>query len=783
MSGRISRQRAGTGWIADLALGARLVFTGGRNGMVRTLMAAIGVGLGVALLLGGTSISTMLGERDDRTAARDDQFIGAPEPPPGDRTLLVANVDTEYREQPIRGRMLQPEGAHPPVPPGLTALPRPGELFVSPALGQLLAAEEGALLKPRLPQPVTGTIGAEGLSGPGEYAFYLGTDQLRPGSTGVRIDHFGSESTREGLDPVLLLLVLIIFVVLLLPIAVFIAAAARFGGENRDRRLAALRLVGADGVMTRRIAAGEALLGAVLGLAFGAVFFLIGRQLVEGITLWDISVYAGDIRPNPALAVLVALAVPSTAVVVAQLALRRVVIEPLGVVRRSTGRRRRLWWRLALPIGGLVLLLPLLGGIDQAGGAFNEAQVVTGVVLLLVGVAALLPWLVEAVVRRLHGGSVSWQLAIRRLQLDSETSARLVSGVAVAVAGGIALQMLFSGIQHNYVLSSGHNVNRAQVVVSGYDVVDGADVGPLSERLRAVPGVRQVLGTLDTELAAVGTPRDADGYRPSNALRIGDCQALRELATLDSCTDGDVFALVDHGAEGSNPPLPTAGQRVELGDRAGTPWTVPAGIRSAESRPDPIGRQVTGILATPDAVQLGTLAGLNAFIFLAVDRSQPETIELIRNAVTPLGPGMQVQTMDATYQVDRFTQIRRGLFIGVLATLLLLGASLLVGTLEQLRERRRMLAVLVAFGTRRSTLSWSVLWQTAVPVLLGLVLAIVIGTALGATLLVMVGEPLRLDWTGLAGMSGIAAAVVLLVTAFSLPALWRLLRPNGLRTE
>ncbi|MBE1488910.1 ABC transporter permease [Plantactinospora soyae] len=778
------RQRTRTGWLADLALGARMVFAGGRNGLARTLMAAVGVGLGVALLLGGTSISTMLGARDDRTAARDDQFFGVPEPAPGDRTLLVANVDTEYREQAIRGRMLQPEGTRAPVPPGLTALPRPGELFVSPALGRLLAAGEGALLKPRLAQPVAGTIGAEGLSGPGEYAFYLGTDQLQPGVTGVRIDHFGSDSAGEGLDPVLLLLVLIILVVLLLPIAVFIAAAARFGGENRDRRLAALRLVGADGVMTRRIAAGEALLGAVLGLAFGGVFFLIGRQLVEGITLREISVYAGDVRPSPALAALIALVVPGTAIVVAQLALRRVVIEPLGVVRRSAGRRRRLWWRLTLPIGGLALLLPLLDGIDQTGGAFNEAQVVTGVVLLLVGVAALLPWLVEAAVRRLHGGPVSWQLAIRRLQLDSETSARLVSGVAVAVAGGIALQMLFAGIQHNYVLSSGHDVDRAQVVVSGNGVVNGADVGPLREQLRAVPGVRQVFGTLDTNVAAVGTPREQDGYRPANPLRIGDCQALRELATLDSCTDGDVFALADdREASSSLPPLPSAGQRMELGDRAGTGWTVPATMRPAEPRPDPIGREVTGILATPGAVEPGALAGLDAFIYVAVDRSRPETIELIRNVVTPLGPGMAVQTLDATYRVDRFAEIRRGLFIGVLATLLLLGASLLVGSLEQLRERRRVLAVLVAFGTRRSTLSWSVLWQTAVPVLLGLALALVIGTALGATLLVMVGEPLRLDWSGIAGMSGIAGAVVLLVTAFSLPALWRMLRPNGLRTE
>ena len=77
----------------------------------------------------------------------------------------------------------------------------------------------------------------------------------------------------------LLLLVLVVFVVLLMPVAVFIAAAVRFGGERRDRRLAALRLVGSDSRMTRRIAAGEALAGSVLGLVLGTGFFLLGRQL------------------------------------------------------------------------------------------------------------------------------------------------------------------------------------------------------------------------------------------------------------------------------------------------------------------------------------------------------------------------------------------------------------------------------------------------------------------------------------------------------------------------
>ncbi|MEO3818826.1 ABC transporter permease [Plantactinospora sp. B24E8] len=783
----MSAARRGPGWAADLALGARLVFAGGRNGLLRTLMTAVGVGLGVALLLTSSSISTMLDGRSERTAARDDQFFGGGQPPPGDQTLLVTSADTAYRGIQIRGRLLQPDGTHPPVPPGLTRLPGAGEMVVSPALADLLASPEGTLLRPRLDHPVVGTIADPGLSGPSDYAYYLGTDQLRAGGGTVRIDHFGSESTSEGLDPVLLLLVLIIFVVLLLPIGVFIAAAVRFGGEARDRRLAALRLVGADAVTTRRVAAGEALVGALFGLLAGAVFFLVGRQLVELVTLQGISVFASDVKPSPVLAILIALAVPAVAVAVAQLALRRIVVEPLGVVRRSAARRRRLWWRLVLPVVGALLLAPLLGGIDQTSGAFNQVQVIIGVMLLLIGVAALLPWVVEAVVRRLRGGTVSWQLAIRRLQLDTESSARMVGGVAVAVAGGIALQMLFAGVQHNYVQSTGQDVSRAQAMVLVHDNLAGAALGPLTERFRAVPGVDGVITTLDVSMTAADSKPDEYGERPAVLLRIGDCAALRELATLDRCADGDVFRAVDQDfPDQTTPNLPDPGQRMEVGFRdpaTATRWALPTDLPTVPVRDDPGAGRVTGVLATPGAVDLAALRGLDGRVFLTADLTRPDTIELVRNAAAEVTPTAVVQPLRATAEANRFAQIRRGLFIGVVATLLLLGASLLVGILEQLRERRRMLAVLVAFGTRRSTLSWSVLWQTAVPVLLGLVLAIVLGTALGGTLLAMVNEPLRLDWPSIAGMSGLATGVVLLVTAFSLPALWRLLRPSGLRTE
>ena len=175
-------------------------------------------------------------------------------------------------------------------------------MFVSPALRDLLATPDGRrLLAPRLPGRVAGTIAPAGLLGPTDLAFYAGTDALRAGAGGVRrLDHFGATGARAGLDPVLTLLIVIVLVALLLPVAVLVGAAVRTGGEDRDRRLAALRLIGADQHMARRIAAGEALISAALGLALGVVVFLVLRTFAERITLWDTGVYRGRPAAEPA---------------------------------------------------------------------------------------------------------------------------------------------------------------------------------------------------------------------------------------------------------------------------------------------------------------------------------------------------------------------------------------------------------------------------------------------------------------------------------------------------
>lgn len=225
-------------WSRDLGMGARFAVTGGREAWVRVLLTAVGVGLGVALLLLTTALPSALASRHDRERGRSDMTYSSTVKKKSDRTLLVATSDTTFHDEDVRGRVLQPEGPRAPLPPGVSAFPAVGDMVVSPALDRLLKSPEAKLLRERLVYRVSGTIADSGLVGPHELAYYAGADDLNATETTTgrleRIDAFGSTGQSEAMDPVLLLLMLIVFVVLLMPVGVFIAAAVRFGGERRD---------------------------------------------------------------------------------------------------------------------------------------------------------------------------------------------------------------------------------------------------------------------------------------------------------------------------------------------------------------------------------------------------------------------------------------------------------------------------------------------------------------------------------------------------------------------
>ncbi|WP_024876494.1 FtsX-like permease family protein [Saccharomonospora piscinae] len=518
--------------LRDLVLGARLAFRAGRTrgtGLVRTALTALGIGLAVAGLLLVFASGNGLQERLDRVAGRTAVAASAGEP-----SLAYLEVPSSYRGSELTAVYLHPEHGDAPVPPGLDTLPAPGEVVVSPALSALLDSDGGALLRPRFAEThIAGTIGDEGVAEPGELRYYVGAGpDLREAGSVESVGGFGVPSGALSLGPFLTFLLAIAGAVLVSPLLVFLASSGRLAAADAERRLSALRLVGADVGQIRRIAAAESLVGALTGLVLAEGLFLAGRPLVAAADLGGLSLFPEAMVPPWPVTVLVSALAPVVTVGSALAGLRHVIVEPLGVVRESaTTQHRRGGWRVALVAVGVALFFPdVWFGVDERSGA-SAVFAGAGSMVLLVGVPVLVPWLVERGVRRLRGGRPSWQLGIRRLQLDIGTPARVAAGVTVVLAGAVALQALFGGLADRDERGSElAHVTTTESEQRVRDLVAGAPgvtlTGPGEFRLD--PAVPEAVEHLRNGLAPLGwrvsVYRDAD--RDGEANTAGTLAAL-----------------------------------------------------------------------------------------------------------------------------------------------------------------------------------------------------------------------------------------------------------------
>lgn len=765
-----------TRWFSDLALGVRLALGGGRTSWVRLVLTGAGIGIGVAVLLAASSLTTVLSERDARSAAS--AAITAKSPPSGQDVLYRVFWNTEYRGETISGYFGRATGPGAPVPPGVPGVPGDGEVFLSPALAELLASPEGELLRERFPQDVVGTIDRAGLNSPHDLVFFAG-DASVTAERGDAVVRFGGELEERDLDPILSLLIAVGVVALLFPVLVFVGISTRLAASQRDRRLAALRLVGAGAHRVRRIAAGESLLGAFAGLAVGTALFLFARRFVEDVRLMGMSVFVDDLTPAPVPAVVIAVLVPVLAVVTSIIAMRRTVIEPLGVVRQAKPVRRVLWWRLVPAFVGVGALVTQFGTVGGGSTGASTPTLVVGITMLLLSIPLVLPWVVERSVGRLRGGAPSWQLAVRRLQLESGTAARVVGGVAVVLAGGIALQSVMASAETSVVDRPLPEVDRSRVDISMGDASPEL-TGQAVALLERSVGVERV-----HPLRSLSFLRAEDEHA---SVAVGTCEVLRAYARLPSCQDGDAFVVASERMPevGFDTPL-EPGQRVTVvldSEPLGTgpQWTIPEFTRVEPAEDQ--GRY--GLMVTPAVARDLPLKHARAGVMVLVDPARPDIVEHVRNAVAPLtwrAYTTYFGDADIPQRVKEFQSIRQALLAGSLITLLLAGASLLVLALEQVRERRRPLAVLAAGGVPKGALARSLLWQNAVPLLLALGVGIVVGGTMAILLLKIVTQPVVLDWAGIGVLSGTAALMVVVVTLLSLPSLHRATGALGLRSE
>ena len=747
------------GWRADLAVAWRLVGAGGRAGVGRVLLAAIGIGLCLNVLLLICSVSPALQARGDRI------YVPALA---GTDVATFAWHDAGFAAagRTVSGLDLRALTPTAPVPPGTTRFPAAGELLVSPSLRDALAADPHGPLATQLAGTVVGTIDPSALPGPRDLVFYAGVADLPAtfdgqGSGGPATEW--SPGLTYGLGTRLITVLVAGGTVMVVSLLLFVALAGRLGGAARDRRWAAVRLIGVGPGRLRRLVGTEAALVGVLGVAVGWAGFLGLRLLAPRLVVDGSGFAATDLWPGSSVAVAATVLVLLVAVLPSLLASRRRLVEPLGVVRRPAARPRAAW-RVAFVAGsGLLTFLAV-----TKTGALQSVPVLGGywvialpAVLLLCCVPVTLPWVLDRLSRRWSGGSPAVQMAVGRIRQDPVTAARTAGGVSLALAGAIAMVTLLSlggGLTPTALADHSAFPARARATVS---VLSLADLTGVRQRLAQVVGV--------THLAVFSGGPAGD----SSELRVADCGTIRALTDATSCADGEIFALTNTT---TGEPPPATGTRLPMNPGSdATHWQVGADVvpvRSAEA---------AGIWFTPAAFRVALPALASQPATIMIQASIPDgSLVAAREALAPYG--WRAAGAFAT-RPGVLGLVVPGLVIGSLLCLLICALGQFVVTAEMVNERRRSLALAAAAGVPRRTLSGSVLAGAAVPVVAGALVALLFGTVLANALLRLAAAPPGVDAGHTAWMSAAAIVFVVFVALATIPMLGRATRPSGLRTE
>ena len=228
-------------------------------------------------------------------------------------------------------------------------------------------------------------------------------------------------------------LAVIALVLLVVPLTSLGGAAARLSARRRDDRLATLRLLGATPSTVTAITVLESTVLAIGGALGGVLVYLAMVPLVGLIHFRGEQLGAGSVLLPPLVVLAVVAGVALLATVSAVLALRRVLISPLGVRMRENAPKQH-WIRVVIAVVVIGATYAVMGVI---GAGFPLAVMMTIIGLGFGGTLAVLglvgPWVVRLMGRvQLRRAATPARLIAARGILESPKEAwRQVSGVAM----------------------------------------------------------------------------------------------------------------------------------------------------------------------------------------------------------------------------------------------------------------------------------------------------------------------------------------------------------------
>ncbi|MFF2201926.1 ABC transporter permease [Streptomyces sp. NPDC058145] len=760
----------------EFLLGLRLLLGAGRGNRLRFFLMAAGSSLGVCCLALVLTIPAVLDAHDGRAAAREPQTTSMGKAGAG--SALVLERRDPHGSRPFARVFVARGSAHQQPPPGLDALPAPGELYLSPRLHDLLRSEPG--IKGLLPGREKGLIGAPGLADPDELYAYVGTTRAKiahDADTGA-LQSFGySYAPVSVVEPSTLTnLRFALATLVLLPLAVFLSVCARLSAASRTRRLASLRLLGLSAKGTQRVNAAETVAAALLGVLLGLGEYWLLNQVMSRSGLPALRWYPADGALSWSTVAVCMIGCPALAWFVGRASARGAAANPLAVRRTAVPKPPSKWGGLLLVTGlGIVTGFCATGLTDHpatSNGVFG-ILLVGGVLLTGMGLVLALPWLSYLLARKVAGAtqSLTLNLAMRRNEVEPGSAMRVVTGLVLLV---------FAASLAQGVLIEFEQVSRPSNPVQDYSVPLTVLSERQQERLTEVPGVRAHARTM----VSWSKPTDS-GIPPQATALIATCTQLTRLVrSVEGCQEGRVMRLVNPNSSTDPDIRPGASFPFRLRDGQ-RHLTLSLTLPSAATVVRPYDPSAVGdaSVIVPPSLLPAHARPQSGFLVLNSD-SDPHVVRGVLDGIGTAAPTASVEPVGVN--VDSLQQI------AVIETLLVLGmimglvigvAAFLVAVTDRAVERRAQVTAITLIGARSRTLRAVQSVQVVLPLAIGLALALVTGKLAESSYLITGGGEVFWDFAGIPVLVCAALGVVVVATLGTLPLVGRRIDPELIRRD
>lgn len=738
-----------------IRLGLRLSLNGGREAFTRLVVTAVGVALGVCLLLASLAAMNGVNTQDARAAWLNTQpgsQLATSASRPISPLWWLASKD-EFAGEIVNRIDVAATGPRSPVPPGLPRVPSAGEYYVSPALGELLRETPAAELANRFPGHEVGTIGAAGVPNPAALIAVVGhtAGQLStfPGAgevTSFATSGFGSKQ--------FLIVLFIGALALLFPVLVFLATATRLAAARREQRFAAMRLVGATPRQVSVIAGVETTVAALAGVIFGFVLFVILQPALGHVSITGVPFAPGDLSLSAFDVLLVALGVPVAAALSSRVALRRVVTSPLGVSRRVTPPAPRPA-RLVPLIAGFVWLV-VFALVGKSGSSVVIYVYFVGFLLLMVGLVFAGPSLIDvgarAVIKRTT--RVDVLLAGRRLSDNPRTAFRSISGLVLA----LFLASLTSGIVTTIIADKGAPAGGRLAI----DTLVATFGKPNARSVEAQFSIPALPSRLTSELASTKGVRGLtviywDPRAPFGPALVS-CAELARTPALGRCAPGASVGRIDLRSSQAN----GLTERSTLADQTWPAARMPLQRLAGY----PVEEVVVGTDGSAAAIE-----GARTRLEVAIPAHDYFQWPMTMGEILP-------STAQSLAEAKSVTDVI------IVASLLIAGCSLAVGVTAGVSERKRPFSLLRLTGVPVAILRRVVTLEAAVPLLVAAVASVGVGL-LGAELFLRAQLAVSLRWPGglytFVVLAGVVGSLGLIALTF--PIIERITGPEAARNE